>query len=64
MLSLADCDRRSIRATTHDGSPGDAFDREAFMNGKVAGIVVSIGIVLAASAGAVRAQDSSRGALE
>jgi hypothetical protein len=32
------------------------------MNGKVAGIVVSIGIVLAASAGAVRAQDSSRGA--
>jgi methyl acetate hydrolase len=32
------------------------------MNGKVVGIVVSIGIVLAASAGAVRAQNSSRGA--
>src|SRR5262245_26133893 len=31
------------------------------MNGKVVGIVVSIGIVLAASAGAARAQDSSRG---
>src|SRR5437016_3393715 len=61
-FNRADCDRRSIQATTYDGSPGDVLDREGFMDGKVVGIVVSIGIMLAASAGAVRAQNSPKGA--
>src|SRR5262249_37195971 len=41
--------------------PADASTGEAFMNRKIVGIVVGMGIALAASVGAVRAQNSPGG---
>jgi methyl acetate hydrolase len=41
--------------------PGNASDREAFMNREIIGTVMSMGIVLAASAGVTHAQNSQGG---